>query len=190
GTPGTPAAPTIKSLDAAFERLMKQPLTEGDPTELIEQYRQLARVMGDEGAKQSAIDYVSGRIQALELRAKLLETQSAIDRLERANEEAGSGYVAAVSRLARTRDYLVVGRLLPSTIYDGTRLPLLYRLVSIDSAVARTLAYITPEPELDLDAKANAIVGILTDKPTETTEMVSVIRPTVVDVLQAAPGNE
>jgi len=184
----TPAAPSLKALDAEYERIQKQPITQGDPTELIEQYRQYAATLGTEGANQSALDYVSARIQALELRAKLQQTQAQIDALEKATEEAGTGYRDTIARLAQTRDYLVVGRLLPSTIYDGERLPLLYRLVSIDSTISRTLAYITPEAELDLDAKAGAIVGVLSDKPTETTEMVSVIRPSVVDVLQAAPG--
>ena len=55
--------------------------------------------------------------------------------------------------------YAFVGRLTVSTVYNGQRLPRLFRLQAVDSG--RTLAYITPDPELDLESKLGSVVGVV-----------------------------
>ena len=69
-------------------------------------------------------------------------------------------------------------------------MPLMYRLTSIDAGVGRTLAYLTPEPERDLDKKIGAVVGILGDGTLDPSAMVNIVRPTTVDVLRPAGEGE
>ena len=91
-----------------------------------------------------------------------------------------------IDRLIANREYKVAGRLYPSTVYDGERLPRMYRLVSIDPGVKSTLAYLIPVPEHQLEQKVGAVVGVLGEGTTEPNAMVEIITPTVVDVLRPA----
>jgi len=180
------STPSLKQLDAAFTRMQKMPVSSTDPTELIEQYERYVQRLIDEGAPQRSIDYVDARIQVLRLREELRMTGSRIESL--ADKVAGveETYQETIDRLADGREYLVVGRLLPSSLYDGERMPLLYRLTSIDGAAPRTLAYITPEEGLELDSKTGAIVGIIGENSLDRNPSVTIVRPRTVDVLQAA----
>ncbi len=78
-------------------------------------------------------------------------------------EEALGGLRAGSPISEKQGFFKVIGRLLPSTVYDGERLPKLYRIVSPEPGAARTLAYIMPQPGLDLDAKLGRIVGVAGD---------------------------
>lgn len=180
--------PTLKELDIAFEQMMRSPMESSDPNELIEQFKAYQAAHSDEMAVASSGEFVSTRISALELRAKAKALSEAINNLDQEVQSASESYSQAIERLSKGREYLVVGRLLPSTVYDGKRLPLMYRLTSIDSSASRTIAYIAPEASLDLDKKVGAIVGVLGESTVEPAAMVNVIRPVTVDLLQAAPS--
>lgn len=56
--------------------------------------------------------------------------------------------------------FTAVGTLVPSTVYDGDSLPLLYRIVDASPA-ARTLAYVAPNEDLDIGVMLNQLVGIV-----------------------------
>lgn len=180
-----PVSPTLKVLDAAFDRMRRQPLQTSDESELIEQYLALEQELIKQGSTERTIDYINQRIEVLKLRQEFRETSNTIDRLGQSIQGVDISYTQSIDRLAKSREYLLVGRLLPSSVYDGERLPLLYRLTSIDSAVPRTLAYITPEPDLKLDSKTGAIVGVMAGAAIESTAEIGIIKPTVVDVLSA-----
>lgn len=180
-----PVSPTLKVLEAAFEKMRRQPVQTSDESELIERFRALQQDLVQQGSTERTIDFVLQRIAVLKLRQELRETSYAIDRLDQSIHGIDASYTQSIDRLARSREYLLVGRLMPSAVYDGVRLPLLYRLTTIDSAVPRTLAYITPESDLDLDSKTGAIVGIMADAAIESTAEIGIIKPRVVDVLSA-----
>lgn len=56
--------------------------------------------------------------------------------------------------------YTAVGVLMPSTVYDGGSLPLLYRVVDASPA-ARTLAYVAPSKKIDINTLLNQLVGVV-----------------------------
>jgi hypothetical protein len=59
----------------------------------------------------------------------------------------------------RTRQpWDAVGRLNASSIYNGERLPLLYRLQ--DQGTGQTIAYILPTPEFDLPSMLGLLIGV------------------------------
>ena len=121
----------------------------------------------------------------LRIRADLQEDVRKLASLEAESAGAERSIQRFVERVRVARGYIVVGTLSPSIVYDGRRLPLMYRLVSADAATGgRTLAYILPVDELALRAKLGSLVGIQgDDDPTATRGEVRVIRPTAVDVL-------
>lgn len=186
----TPRVLTLRELDAAFEQMMRGPLEASDPNELVEQFRAYQTAHPDEETAARTGEYVSSRVAALELRAKAKSLSEALSNIDQDLQKASESYGQTIERLSKGREYQVVGRLLPSTVYDGKRLPLMYRLTSIDSSASRTLAYIAPDAALDLDKKVGSIVGVLGESTIEPAAMVSVIRPVQVDVLHASPNTQ
>lgn len=178
--------PTIRQLDRAYDELMAKPLAEADPQELIEQYNQYADNLTGEPGSGRTVKYVDTRVQLLKIRQRAREMLPEIQSLEDATKNAADKYRLTIDRLIANREYKVVGRLYPSTVYDGTRLPRMYRLISIDPGVKTTLAYVIPVPDHQLEQKVGSIVGILGDGTIEPSAMVEIITPTVVDVLRSA----
>lgn len=186
--PPKPQGPNVRQLDRAFDELMKRPLAESDPRELIEQYNKLGDQTAGEPASERLVKYIDARVQLLRLRERAREILPEIQDLEGAQQRARENYQLTIDRLVANREYLVVGRLMPSTVYDGSRLPLMYRLISIDPSVNSTLAYIIPAEEHQLEQKIGAVVGILGDGKDEPSSMIRIITPSTVDVLRAAEG--
>ncbi len=182
------SGPTLKQLDRAFEQMQREPLDAADPRELIEQYERYADSLPNDAAGERARRYIDARIQVLRLRIEARNMMPSIQALDQAAREADAKYAQAVDRLIPNREYLVVGRIQPSTIYDGKRLPLMYRVTAVDGLVGRTLAYLVPTPQFDFDQLIGTIVGVLGESTAEPSSLVSIVTPTTVDVLEAAPG--
>lgn len=184
--PKAPAGPTIRQLDRAFDDLMSKPLADADPQELIEQYyRYSDNIEGTPGSDRT-IKYIDTRVQLLKIRQRARDLLPEIQALEDASRSAADKYRLTIDRLVANRQYKVVGLLVPSTVYDGTRLPRMYRLVSVDPGVKSTLAYLIPVPEHQMEQKVGAVVGVLGDGRIEPAAMVEIITPTLVDVLRPA----
>lgn len=181
-----PKGPSLRQLDRAFEDMMRQPLADSDPQELIEQYTQYADVAEGEGAARPRLEYVETRIQLLRIRQRARDLLPEIQTLEDASRNAADKYRLTIDNLIKNREYKIVGRLFPSTIYDGSRLPRMYRLVSIDPGIKSTLGYVIPVPEMQLEQKVGSVVGILGDGKVEPASMVEIITPTLVDILRPA----
>ncbi len=181
-----PKGPTIRQLDRAFDDIMSKPLADADPQELIEQYNQFGDNMGGEPGSGRTLKYIDTRVQLLKIRQRARDLLPEIQSLEDATKNAADKYRLTIDRLIANREYKAVGRLYPSTVYDGTRLPQMYRLISIDPGVKTTLAYVIPVAEHQLEQKVGSIVGILGDGKIEPAAMVEIITPTVVDVLRSA----
>lgn len=184
--PPKPQGPTIRQLDRMLEQQLSAPIEENDPQELIEQYEKYAVEAESKPGGSRLVQLAEQRLQVLRLRQKARGLLPDIQALEDRSKDAFNNYQLTIDRLVQNRQYLVAGRLLPSTVYDGERLPQMYRLVSIDPSINRTIAYIVPSPELQLEQKTGAIVGVLGDGTIEPSALVQIIRPTVVDVLRAA----
>lgn len=144
------AAEAVKvweGLEAQYRVLVRTPIREAEIEPLIDGYLSLATDPNiDEGIHVRA----SARVQMLTLR---LEYQQAQRNLDQAIREASDP--AAVIRVARP-PYDVTGVVMSSSVYDGRRLPLLYRIV--DTEIGRTLAYFDPA-KLPKDTTADQVLG-------------------------------
>ena len=83
----------------------------------------------------------------------------------------------------------MVGTLQPSTVYDGQRLPSMYRIVSVGGVAPRTLGYIKEKPEFKLVEKLGLVVGVVGEATMDRSLQLNVITPVVVDVLRSDLNN-
>jgi hypothetical protein len=183
----TPVTPTPRlspyDLEETFNRVWREPIMSSEMDELVGQY---TGVMESLDAKESdrLLKQLKGRRDALqlriELRDKMREQADA-----RAAIEAGRGRVAEQLRLAEDgRVYTIIGQLQPSTVYDGQKLPLMYRIVSVGGVSPRTLGYLKDDAEMNLLGKIGAVVGVIGDAQVDRSLMLNIITPVRVDVLK------
>lgn len=90
--------------------------------------------------------------------------------------------------LAARRTYDAVGVLNASVVYDGERLPRLYRLQDPTSGI--TAAYLTEDPDLKLSSMLGLVVGVKGNKRYDETLRRDVITPTSMTVLQSTNETE
>jgi len=81
----------------------------------------------------------------------------------------------------------MVGRLAPSAVYNGDRLPLMYRVQSVDPLTGpRTIGYVRPQEGQRLDGSLGQIVGIIGSTTDDDALSLRIIRPERVDVLDTS----
>lgn len=178
------AAPTPEQLYAAYRRVVDQPIEGAELAPLIAEFE---AAIGRTETGSADAQRLGARLELLEIRRELQRDLSDV--------ETASGRAArereAINRLIvdwRSRPaYSVVGRLMASALYDGRRLPLMYRLQSLDGPGGRTIAYLLPSDELDLNAKVGAVVGVVGDTRRDRTISARLVEPELVDVLE--PGS-
>ncbi len=185
--PPAPANPYEK-LESSLEEVRKQPIESAEYGALLSQYQTELGKLEDTPTNKSLRLRLEQRIAYLKLlsdtqaeRRKIAENTKAIDEGERAKNER-------LADLAKVRQYTIVGRLTASTIYDGTRMPLMYRVQAMSTGSARTLAYVKPDPALKLDGRVGQIVGIIGTQKVDPTVQLNIITPIRVDVLEATAG--
>jgi len=185
-----PAAPAerrigdIKQLEAAFAEIVKQPVMTAEFSELMVEFqRAIDAVPAD---KPTFKKQLQQRLDYLNLRKEYQASMIAADDVRKGDQAQADKLKAAVSDLEASRIYTMIGTLQPSSVYDGTRLPKMYRVQSVGDVNARTLGYITPNEELSLDGKIGQVVGIVGEAQLDPGLRLNVIKPIRVDTLK--PG--
>lgn len=88
-----------------------------------------------------------------------------------------------------TGRYDIVGRLVPSAIYDGRRLPRMFRVRAAgDTGLVRTIGYVRDAPPLDLESMVGSVVGVVGQSRLDNALHLRVITPVRIDTLQARPA--
>lgn len=172
------AQEALKNLEAIFEQLRQEPVETAEVDPLKALYQELA----DNQEAPEAIRHRAGQ------RARQLDVWSSIQRrkIELARAQARSEVTteqAEAVRLAilHAREYAAVGRLDASTIYDGRRLPLLFRLQ--DPGTGRTIAYVQPSEDFELVTMLGQLVGIAGDIVYDGGLRLNLIKPRQIDAL-------
>ncbi len=153
----TPAA--LRDLELTFDNARTLPREELDVAidELLAEYKR-ARDATDEPVVVNAIDR---RIEWLELR---IETRDQRRKLSGVLSEVGQREAMLAERVSTWREsrmFSIVGRVLPSRVYDGVRLPLMYRIESVDALTGgRTIGYIRPRQPDELARRIGQVIGI------------------------------
>ena len=173
---------TFESLEEAFTEVSKQPLESAEFDSLIQGYADLLESVPDDVNAQPVIAASESRVARLRLRADFQRALHFLDEIELAGGDANTPLSADGI------PFTVVGKLATSAVYDGDRLPRLYRVMSIDARrggePGRTLAYIRPDDKLQLPLKLNAIVGIVSRTPVDRGQLVNVLDAEEVRVIE------
>lgn len=182
--PAQRAIGDIKQLEAAFAEVVKQPVMTAEFSELLVEYQRAVEAVPAD--KPSYKKQLQQRVDYLNLRKEYQASMLAAEEARKGDDATQKALRSAVADLEATRIYTIIGTLQPSTVYDGTRLPRMYRVQSVGDANARTLGYITPEKDLNLDTKIGQVVGIVGEAQLDPGLRLNVIKPVRVDILK--PG--
>lgn len=182
-----PASPYEK-LESAFESVRKQPMETAEYTELMAEIQAEIAKLDDtpnnrtiRGRLQQRWEYLKISQDIREQQRKLADVKTVITENDRLIQEK-------IAEMDRARLYTLVGRLSASTIYDGKRLPLMYRVQTVGGGAPRTLAYLKPDPKLGIDGKLGQLVGVVGDSTIDPTLKITMITPLRVDTLGASQG--
>ncbi len=177
-----PHMETFRKLEDAYGLVNEEPLESAEFESLIDAYNHLDADIPDSAENRAVRYVVARRLAMLRLRRDFQNALFALDTLER----PGSSFSGETEEALPSR-YTVIGKLRRSVVYDGTNLPLMYRVMSLDSptgrAGGRTMAYVKPDPKLDLDLKLNSVVGVVSKEKLDRDKLVNVLKPSRVDVL-------
>jgi hypothetical protein len=192
--PGERPIATTEQLTSALEEIRKQPIVTAEYDELIAEYQRAIDARGESDSDTRARAGLQQRLDWLRL-CKDLQTQKiALEEARAAVSDAGKAAAAQVADVEKTRRYEVIGRLTTSTVYDGKRLPLMYRVQSVGDAVPRTLGYLRPDDKLELEKKIGQVVGVSGEPTMDKALKLNVLTAKRVDILEpqkqeAAPEN-
>lgn len=185
----TPASSKPASLDdlesawTAFQSQAEGDRQLGDYTELRDRYLVLAS-----SSDSSAATRHRARLRAEQI---LLQTeiQSRLTELRRLQEQnlMDLRAIREIREVMESRgDFDAVGRLNASLVYDGRRLPLLYRLQ--EPGEGATVAYLLPTRNFSLAELTGQLVGVSGDLRYDEALRLNVISPRRVDLLvETAP---
>ncbi len=169
---------TMADLEGLYTTIRGQTKAEAELHALRGRYLDLAVVASGD---PEIVSKANGRAEQLRLE---IEVQSRIIELERmkARIEGERDSIASVARAIEARsEYTVVGILNASLVYDGQRLPLLYRIQ--DPATGQTVAYVSPGPGFQLSTMLGNLLGVRGEKSYDEALRVDVVAPRTVDIL-------
>lgn len=189
--PPAPAGPSLKNLDSAYDVLKTVPTEDAEIGPLIAEYERFLATLPQTSANSGRRAYARAKIDLLRARGELQDAIRAAAEVEASARRGSSSIEELRAALAAKPRYTVVGRLSASTVYDGTRLPLMYRILSIENFPGRTLAYVTPAEGVELTTRIGSLVGVVGDGAVDAALGVPVLTPKRVDFLatvQAPPA--
>ena len=140
---------------------------------------------GEDGRIRTGLEQ---RRDALRLRGQIIETRRKIQDTGTIDEKMRQIHLA-VQEAEKQAIYTIVGRIMPSTVYDGKRgMMLMYRVESADYSSTRTVGYVVPRDGLDLLPKMGKVVGIVGDSRMDPALGLNIVAPQRVDELQVVAG--
>lgn len=171
-----------------FDRVMRRAEDEAELATVVSEFNRKIDALatsGDDGKIRFALEQ---RREALHLRQEILETKRRMQDTSAADERYRM-VRSAVEDAQKQAIYTIVGRILPSTVYDGKRgMPLMYRVESADFSSTRTIGYVLPRDGVDLLPKMGKIVGIVGDAKMDPALTLYLVAPMRVDELQVVGG--
>lgn len=177
----------VDALANVFNDVQGQPLREAELEPVIAEFEQAIAAMGDGETEQVLKGFLTTRLEVLKLRQDIRVQLATIHGNTETLAEEAKRIEELVSGLTNAGRYAVVGRLTPSTVYDGRRLPLMYRIESVEPGISRTLAYLQPKAGEDFARMLGRIVGVVGQIETDADRNIKVVRYTAVDLIQETP---
>lgn len=180
-------AGSLQALDEAFRRVQTQSDSEAEIDELRAELEAAFAKLDDIPTNRYARAGLQQRIEILKLRADWRDKVRAMEERRAAATVASGATARTLQALQEHRVYTITGRLTTSELYDGTRLPRMLRVQSVGGPTTRTLGYIQPTPELNLDTKIGQTVGVVGNIMLDPRTGLRTIEASRVEVLANVP---
>lgn len=169
---------TFADLEATWLKVKGQPLADAELGALYARYVALSV---DAANDPSMKGRVAARVAQLEVQQevqnKIFDLQATRARLNGESDQINSVALALEAR----SEYTAVGVLNASIVYDGTRLPLLFRLV--DPSTGQTVSYVVPGDGFQLSTMLGTLIGIKGEKAYDDSLKLDTITPKTIDFL-------
>lgn len=167
----------LKDLEAAYARLLAEPVDTAELAPLRLLYLDLAR---QHRGHRVIVEYSQRRARQLQLWSEMQERKLELSRLQRAARDTADN--AQKARLAlEAGGYSAMGRLNASSVYDGSRLPRLFRLR--DPETGRTIVYLKESERFNLPGMLGELIGIVGKKSYDGGLQITIIAPQRIEVL-------
>lgn len=169
----------LEDLEAAFAVLAEEAIESAEIEPLRELYLALAK---DHPDHKVVVRYAKARSEQLSIWGELQVRKAEMDKL-RARIRMTSAEAEAIRQaMDAEQEYVAIGRLSASVIYDGERLPRLLRLR--DPASGRTIAYLQPdENEMNLADMLGHLIGIVGKSAYDGGLRLTLVHPERIDLL-------
>ncbi len=178
----------INLLRDLFDRAMQRSETEAEVQTVISEFNRAIDALptsGEDGRVRVALEQ---RRDALVLRQEIIQTRRKLNAPDMLDDRMRQIRVA-IEQANRQAIYSIVGRMLPSTVYDGKRgMAMMYRIESADISSTRTIGYVVPRDGMDLLPKLGKIVGIIGETKIDPALQLNIVAPIRVDELQVIGG--
>jgi hypothetical protein len=168
----------LDDLEQQFQVVRAQPEASAEFSALKAKYDELVDATEQTSSVRSV---ANARSQQLTL---LIETQSSMQALESRKAQSDKNRVEIaklVLDIQRRADFTAIGVLNASAVYDGNRLPELYRLC--DPMTGATIAYVEPNPDIAMGPMLGTLVGVKGGTQYDPALRVTVISPLSMDLL-------
>ena len=169
---------TLDDLESQFKAVRAQAQADAEFEALRAKYEELASANDAYGSVKGMAD---ARARQLTL---LIETQVQVQELERKKASADTnrkGIAELILNIQRRADYTAIGVLNASAVYDGSRLPELYRVC--DPTTGATIAYVEPNPDIPMATMVGTLIGVRGGKSFDPALRLTVISPLSMELL-------
>lgn len=185
--PPQPIPPSpYEKLEQAFDAVRKQPPETAEFGELKNEYQAALDKLDDSPASNAIRPRIVQRLEYLKLWTDIQEQKRKLSESQATWTQNDQLLKQRLEEVDRVRQYTIVGRLSASTLYDGKRLPLMYRVQTVGGPAPRTLAYLKPDDKLNIQNKLGQVVGVLGESVVDTSLKIRIITPLRVDTLEPA----
>lgn len=168
----------LDDLEAAYARMLNESIEEAEVEPLRQLYIDLA---SRNPGNRPITHFAASRARQLALWAEVQQQKAELAELRVKARLAAQDAETSRMNLEATEEYVAVGRLEASTLYNGETLPQLLRLR--DTVMGRTLGYLQTGKEFDLVPMIGRRVGIVGNRAYHGGLRVVVITPRRIDVL-------
>jgi uncharacterized protein YgiM (DUF1202 family) len=169
---------SYKDLEASFEKVRNEPTTSAEVGPMRERYNAL---MSEAYCPTDVKSMAAARVKQLELLAEAQQLEQEVAKAMAARERNKERYEKLRLAMEARADYTAVGVLNASTVYNGNRLPLLFRVT--DPAAGQTVAYVAPKDANKLSTMLGTLVGIRGTKRYDEALKLNIIDPGSIDIL-------
>jgi uncharacterized protein YgiM (DUF1202 family) len=169
---------SYKDLEASFEKVRGEPTTSAEIGPMRERY---AALMAEVHCPTDVKSMAAARVKQLELLAEAQQLEQEVAKAMASRDRNKERYEKMKLAMEARADYTAVGVLNASTVYNGNRLPLLFRVT--DPAAGQTVAYVAPKDANKLSTMLGTLVGIRGTKRYDEALKLNIIDPGSIDIL-------